>query len=51
LSALQVSANFAVQIEASPLPISLHGSLGDIPQRGDFNEGETAEEFQVYDLG
>jgi hypothetical protein len=40
LSALQIRANLAVQIEASPLPISLHGSLGDIPQRGDLNKRE-----------
>src|SRR5208282_1341182 len=46
-----LATKLAVQIDAGFLPAPLNGALGHGAHGGDFDEGETAKEFQVHDLG
>src|SRR6266478_888999 len=44
-SDLHVSPNLAVQIDASSLPLALHGAFRDAPHGGNFGKREATKKF------
>jgi len=49
-SSFEIPAEFAVEIDARFLPLTLHSSLREILHRGNLGEGEAAEKLHVDDL-